>query len=201
MSTPGTSNLIEMFKAKAQAVGTIVTEADNLAGVLDYALEVARNKPLLEPLLPGPAPEARRLAAPGLPAEALGELTRRGLAMGLTVIGGGLRDHLAGIDLGLAVADLAVAETATVITTDSGEDARLAGMISEVQVVAVDVGRLVETGAEAESLLRGALGGAGYVSFISGCSRTSDIERVLTLGVHGPLEMHVVLMKGPGHGA
>ncbi len=39
--------------------------------------------------------------------------------------------------------------------------------------------------------------GRAYVTLMTGPSRTADIERALTIGVHGPRELHVVLVDGP----
>ena len=34
-----------------------------------------------------------------------------------------------------------------------------------------------------------------YLAFLTEDSRTADIERVLALGVHGPLELHILLLE------
>jgi L-lactate dehydrogenase complex protein LldG len=38
------------------------------------------------------------------------------------------------------------------------------------------------------------------ITFVTGPSRTSDIELQLAIGVHGPRELHVVIVEGVGDG-
>lgn len=202
------SPAVELFKAKAAPVSTKVIEVKGLDEALDYALAVCEQKDFCEMLLSGcgedlsPAGEGlcrlaekKTFAAPDLSDEAFAALKARGEAKGFTIIRDGLRKHMAGIDIGFSVAERAIAETATCVIPCQREDSRLAGMISEVHVVALPKSKIVESSYEIEDYLNKLMSEVMYTAFISGCSRTSDIERVLTLGVHGPLEMHVALME------
>ena len=64
---------------------------------------------------------------------------------------------------------------------------RLFLLVPEDQLVA----SLDEALARIEALVRE---GRPYVTLMTGPSRTADIERALTVGVHGPRELHVVLV-------
>ncbi len=191
--------IVTLFKEKAKLAAIEVAEQPDMAGALSYTLKVCMAKEAFRPMLPQERGAAETpgkiLAAPALPEAEYLALAEAGAKSGVTVIKTGLRDHLAGIDLALSLAELGVASTGTCVLECPGEDERLATMVCETHVVALPKSKLVRDSYQAEDALRGLLArNAMYVSFISGCSRTSDIERVLTLGVHGPLTMHVVLL-------
>lgn len=184
--------LIELFTAQSVAVNSTVVTAKNFAGAAEYALnlcaenEFARN---------GARAGEKIFAAPDVPPELFERLAATGAERGVTVVGGGLRGLAGGVDVGFTRADMGIADTGTAVMRCFSEDARLAGMLCETHVLALPASRIVASSREAGAFLREALAGPMYVAFVSGCSRTSDIERVLTLGVHGPLALHIVLME------
>lgn len=93
-------------------------------------------------------------------------------------------------------ARFAVAETGSVVLAASNEDRgacfladRLWLLLSEEAIVPT----LDEALSRVQALVRE---GAPYVTFMSGPSRTADIERTLTIGVHGPRALTVVVIGG-----
>ena len=72
-------------------------------------------------------------------------------------------------------------------------------LLPETHVAIVAASRIVPAMEDAWRLLRTEGGGLPRaVNFISGPSRTGDIEQTLVLGAHGPYRVHVVLVKAGG---
>ena len=109
----------------------------------------------------------------------------------------GLRCFPGGIDIGFTLCDYGIAQTGTLVLNSDSEDMRLATMLCEIHVAMLHVSRLRETAnAMSEELTKLTAQPSSYTAFITGASRTADIERVLAIGVHGPLELHIMLMEG-----
>ena len=177
-----THGTIAIFKENAAKVSTTVVELNNLEEAASYALSLCSGR------------SGKVFAAPGLPEEILPAIGEQANKAGIKLVRQDLRACLKDIGVSFTRGDMALADTASVIMSNQGEDARLASMLSEVHVIAVPKAKVANGSYEAEDYLAEALAGTMYTTFISGCSRTSDIERVLTLGVHGPLELHVALI-------
>ena len=89
-----------------------------------------------------------------------------------------------------------IAQTGTCIVVTDDESVRLDTMLPEVSVILLNRADILPDLPSAAPFLRAeqTQGRASYVSFITGPSRTADIERVSAIGVHGPLELHIVLI-------
>ena len=207
---PSNPDLTAKFQAKAEAVAAKVSTVANLREAMAYAADLCATKEACQLLvsgceealsptadaLCGIKPGARIIAAPHLPADMLAEL--RGLAAdkGVEVIDSGLRRFVAGIDIGFTVADHGIAETGTLVMDSSSEDLRLATMLCEFHVAVLPLSTLRGTAEElAPWLEERMMKTPNYMAFVTGASRTADIERVLALGVHGPLELHILLWE------
>lgn len=101
--------------------------------------------------------------------------------------------------LGLAIAEGAIAETGSVILSEPRVPDRAVTLITETLVVVCATAGLLPSLDEAVPVLRTiSNGGASYATFVTGPSRTADIERQLTVGVQGPGKFQVILVDDLG---
>jgi L-lactate dehydrogenase complex protein LldG len=100
-------------------------------------------------------------------------------------------------DVGITHADIAISQTATVIIKTARDEDRLASCLPRVHIAIVSTKRLVEKLTDATEYLKTNLqtNEPCVISFVSGPSRTSDIEMKQVLGVHGPHEVHVIFLE------
>ena len=96
------------------------------------------------------------------------------------------------IRAGVTGARMGIAETGSVVLS-SGESGLTASLLPEVHIAILKSTDIVPTLAEA--LARRELREVSAATIITGPSRTADIEMALTIGVHGPKELHVILIK------
>ncbi len=204
--------LCDEFTAKAEAVSAVVAPVQTLTQALAYTVDLCDRKEACELLAAGcetslsnkaetlcRQKQQKVMAAPGLEGEAWQALQRLCKDKDILLTADSpdsLRGHLAGIDVGFTLADYGIAETGSLVINSSSEAVRLATMISEVHVAVLPVSKIRPTVELMEAELRDFMATApNYLAFITGPSRTADIERVLAIGVHGPLELHILMWE------
>ncbi len=172
----------ELFAAAARKVGAVVEVMADVAAAAAYIATHAGGALL--------CPSCPSLQRAGLP----GQLRRAGV----NVVDQELRRLAAGATAGLTGANFAIAATGTLVLESTAEEIRLASTLPEVHFILLDPRKIVADSAAAVPLLRQLHGQLpqAYLAYITGPSRTADIERVLTIGVHGPKELHVLLCAG-----
>jgi len=96
--------------------------------------------------------------------------------------------------IGLALARAAIAETGSAILVEPRVNDRAVTLMTQTLVVICPESAIVPSLDEAAGILREiSRDRASYTTFITGPSRTADIERELTVGVQGPGVLHVLL--------
>jgi L-lactate dehydrogenase complex protein LldG len=107
----------------------------------------------------------------------------------------GEHDGVPGVTVSLGA--YGIAATGTVAIVEPHYTDRLLTLLCERHVVLLPAGAFYTDLHESMPALRRLIGRERrYVTYVSGPSRTSDIERVLTIGVHGPRELVTILVEG-----
>ena len=183
---PARSNLdppgqVALFVSKARAVSATVDHVDDLSAVpRAVATYLAREN------LP-----ARLVQAPGL--------TETGLeweAVPTVEVRTGAPEKAD--DVSLTPAFAGIAETGTLLLLSGPESPTTLNFLPPTHIVVLRRDQVVGAYEDAWDRLRVARGVDGglprVVNFITGPSRTGDIEQKIELGVHGPLRLHIIVV-------
>jgi L-lactate dehydrogenase complex protein LldG len=107
----------------------------------------------------------------------------------------------AAAELGITGADVAIAETGTLVVVSGAGRPRSASLLPACHVAVFDRTALVESLLQMGLVLEAWHDGpasptrGASINLITGPSRTADIELTLTRGVHGPKEVHAVFVE------
>src|SRR5689334_13155899 len=96
-------------------------------------------------------------------------------------------------EVGITNAQAAIAETGTLILDSSCERNRLVSVVPPVHIAIVAASRIYPALADVLAMLQSGTELSPAITFITGPSRTADIELTLTIGVHGPQELYVIV--------
>lgn len=181
---PLATDLIELFKQNLEAVDGHCIIAHSKGEIADALTQIisALQKTKLR---------AQRIAVSDAP-----ELERLMHMTDLEIEELGIAPNASDIfsfDVGITTAQAAIAETGTLVLDSARERNRLVSLVPPVHIAIVDASAIYATLGETLATLQNDEELSPAVTFITGPSRTGDIELILTIGVHGPQELYVII--------
>jgi len=124
---------------------------------------------------------------------------RTGIQLRTEVTAGEVVRDVADADIGITGVDYALAETGSLVLLTGVGRARSVSLLPPVHIAFVKTSQIISGFDDLFAALvrdqpSDAVNLGSAVTFITGPSRTADIELTLVVGVHGPQELHVVLL-------
>ncbi|MBL6928771.1 MAG: LUD domain-containing protein [Rhodospirillales bacterium] len=102
--------------------------------------------------------------------------------------------------VGISEAFAGIAETGTLMVLSGPDNPASVNFLPDTHLLVLDASRIVGAYEDGWALLRREHGKTGFmprmVNWITGPSRSADIELILLLGVHGPRRLHILLIDG-----
>jgi L-lactate dehydrogenase complex protein LldG len=170
-------------------------EWDPVARFCERALGLASTVDEVDTLAAVPAAAARYLRVNSLPLAAVCWAELAALDWSAAGIEIAVREAREADLVGITGAFCAIAETGTLMSMSGRDTPAAVSLLPETHVAVVRKSRIVRGMEEAWQLMRDELNEPPRaVTFISGPSRTADIEQTVTLGAHGPYRVHVILI-------
>lgn len=181
-------HLFDTFKTRAEAVSAEVHRFGLRGEALDFIVDLLRAEGVAD------ARGSRAVWVPGSLLDGVDRCRLREQIPGLTFHV--TQEAAEASKVGITQMEWAIANTGTLVTDAAPVERRLASALPviHVAVLATDA---IEPDMPAV-LTRIHPDRSGYISMITGPSRTADIERVLTIGVHGPSRLVIVFIDELG---
>ena len=172
---------VKLFVTMAEEVQATVTRVASLAAVPEAVVRYLAAENLPAALVMAPDPSLDSIPWEGRPLLRI----RRGRAE-------------AEDKVGLTPCDAAIAETGTLMLISGPQTPTTLNFLPDTHIVVVREDQVVATYEDGLDRLRadrpsGAL--PRVINFITGPSRTADIEQHIELGAHGPRRLHIVLIE------
>ncbi|MPY73057.1 MAG: lactate utilization protein C [Alphaproteobacteria bacterium] len=174
----GPAALVDLFVEQALTLSATVDRVASPDAVPAAVAEYLARENLPATLRAAPSPEIEAIPWRDRPA--------------LTVTFGRSDGH---DEVGLTPAFAAVAETGTLMLRSGPDHPTTLNFLPDTHVVVLRASRIVGPYEEGWAMLRAAGAMPRAVNFVSGPSRTADIEQTIQLGAHGPRRLHIVLIE------
>ncbi len=166
--------MVYQFAEAAEAVGSTVKRFSAMAEALRYLRDLIKEEKVAVSELPDEYAALRDAVPPADPCE------------------------YPQVRFCLSSAQAGIARTGTLLLDLGDPTGRSATALAPIHLVLLKESTILPDLRSAAPLLGAALdaGTNAYLSLTTGPSRTADIERVLTIGVHGPRELHILILEG-----
>jgi L-lactate dehydrogenase complex protein LldG len=181
------AHMYEQFKARAVGVGAEVYHFGTRKHALDFILPFLRQEGTAD--APGCyAVWAESPFLDGLEREQWPECP--GLSFQVT------RELAAQAKIGISQMEWALADTGSLVQDQGAPEQRLVSSLTSIHIALVPSGNILEGKQALFKKINPST--SRYIAFITGPSRTADIERVLTIGVHGPGRLIIIFVDELG---
>jgi L-lactate dehydrogenase complex protein LldG len=174
------------FVEELEALGGHGKRVESLEEARDYILSLARERDA-RLLIRWDVEELEALGVDG-------PLKEAGVEVALWRDLDNFREVAAGADIGLSTAEWAIADTASLVLTSGPGKGRTVTLLPPTYVAVVAAEKVLRTVPEAIEKYAGGEGLPANVCFHTGPSRSGDIEMEIFVGMHGPGDVHVVLV-------
>ncbi len=176
--------IFDQFKLRAEAVSAEVHRFPHSAAALQFIIQYLHEAGVTD------APDSCAVWAD---CPFLHTIDKRQLAILVPgVIFEVTRENAAAAKVGISQLDWALANTGSLVQDAAKVERRLVSTLPNTHIAIVETGRLLPDMPAVLGKIRPEQ--TNYISFITGPSRTADIERVLTIGVHGPEKLIIVFV-------